>query len=96
MSAALIHWLDQNRWSHPNLQDLACWALDEEGALHTSQVSHIRNGKMRMIGVKTMDALGAINLAVWAYRENPSLLKRLGIHSVPERIEEKILSLIHI
>ena len=40
----MIYWLAQNEWSHPIFEYLAAWALNEEGALHTSQVSHIQNG----------------------------------------------------
>lgn len=87
MSAAMIWWLAQNDWSHPNMETLANWALHEEGALHTSQVSHIRNGRMRMLGVKTIDALGAINVATWAFHNDKKLLKVLGCDVVDAKIE---------
>lgn len=87
-SAVLIFWLSRNDWSHPNLEDLATWALNEEGALHTSQVSHIRNGRMRMLGVKSIDALGAINLATWAYHNDKALLKSLNTKTTTAKIEE--------
>ena len=92
MSAVMIHWIAQNRWSHPILEELATWALQEEGALHTSQISHIRNGRMRMLGVKTVDALGAINLALWAYQQGDRpLLKVLGTAPLSPRIEELLV-----
>ena len=90
-SAVLVYWLSRNDWSHPNLELLANWALDEEGALHTSQISHIRNGRMRMLGVKTIDALGAINLATWAYHHDKALLKELGTGQLTAKIEELLL-----
>ena len=90
-SAVLVYWLSRNDWSHPNLELLANWALDEEGALHTSQVSHIRNGRMRMLGVKTIDALGAINLATWAYHHDKKLLKELGTAALTSKLEELLL-----
>lgn len=90
MSAAMIWWLAQNDWSHPNMEVLANWALREEGALHTSQISHIRNGRMRMLGVKTIDALGAINLAVWAYQNDKKLLKVLGSDVTDATIENLV------
>jgi hypothetical protein len=86
-SSLMIYWLARNNWSHPNLADLAAWALGEEGALHTSQISHMRQGKMRMMGVKVLDAFGAINCAVWAYHQNKELLKNMGIGVVPAKIE---------
>lgn len=86
-SAAMIFWLARNQWSHPNLEDLAAWALNEEGAIHTSQISHIRNGKMRMMGVKTLDAFGAINLAVWAYHHDREALKTLGVATITDKIQ---------
>lgn len=91
-SAVLVFWLSRNNWSHPNLELLASWALNEEGALHTSQVSHIRNGRMRMLGVKTIDALGAINLAAWAYHNDKELLKELGTAQLTAKIEELMLN----
>lgn len=91
MSAVVIYLLAQNSWSHPILEELASWALNEEGALHASQVSHIRNGRMRMLGVKTIDAFGAINQAVWAYHNDRNTLKKMGVGTVTKRIEELLL-----
>jgi len=88
MSAVVIYMLAQNQWSHPILERLAEFALNEPGALHTSQVSHIRNGRMRMLGVKTVDALGAINVATWAYHNDRALLKDMGTAQLTADIEE--------
>lgn len=88
MSAAMIFWLSQNGWSHPNMEVLANWALKEVGALHTSQMSHIRNGRMRMLGVKTIDALGAINQALWAFHNNKKQLKTLNVDVTTKDVEE--------
>lgn len=90
MSAAMIYWLSRNGWSHPNLEVLASWALNEPGVLHTSQVSHIRNGKMRMMGVKTLDAFGAINIAVWAYQQSREAFDRLHCATVTAQIQQLI------
>ena len=90
MSAVMIYWLAQNGWSHPAVETLAVWALNEEGVVHTSQISHIRNGKMRMMGVKTLDAFGAINLAVWAFQNDRALLEKMGAAVVTSRIEDLI------
>jgi hypothetical protein len=84
-----VIWLiAQNNWSHPILGELSTWALNEEGALHHSQVSHIRNGRLRMLGVKTIDAFGAISVATWAYHNDKKLLKQMGTAQVTARIEE--------
>lgn len=90
LAACLIYLLAQNEWSHPDLQVIGQWALNEPNAIHTSQISHIRNGRMRMVGLKTMDALGAINLAVWAYNNDRDLLKNLGSGVVTSNIEHLI------
>lgn len=87
MSATMIFWLAQCGWSHPAFEAMAAWALDEDGALHTSQVSHIRNGRMRMLGMKSLDAFGAVNLAVWAYHHDKPLLKDLGCGVIDAKIE---------
>ncbi len=90
MSSVMIYWLDKNGWSHPDFEALAAWALSEQGALHGSQVSHIRNGKMRMMGVKSLDAFGAINQAVWAYNNDRDAFRQMGCDTVTEKIERTI------
>jgi hypothetical protein len=75
--------------SHPELAALADWACDEPGNLHTSQISHLRNAKMRMLGVKSLDALGRINQAAWAFQVDRSgLFRRAGTASTSARAEE--------
>lgn len=76
--------------SHPEMAALADWACNEEGNLHTSQISHLRNAKMRMLGVKALDALGRINTAAWAYQNDRKLLKRLNTATTTARIEETL------
>ena len=87
MSSVMIWMLDRNEWSHPDFEFLAEFALNEKGALHSSQVSHIRNGKMRMLGVKSLDAFGAINLAVWAYNNDKPTFRKMGCQAVEEKVE---------
>lgn len=90
-SAVLVHMLSRNDWSHPDLEKLAKWALNEDGALHTSQVSLLRNGKTRLMGMKCLDALGQINVAVWAYNQGArQLLKKMGCGTLTAQIEELI------
>jgi len=90
MSATMIYWLARNGWSHPNLELLATWALNEPGVLHTSQVSHIRNAKMRMVGLKTLDSFGSINIAIWAYQNSRSAFDKLATGTVTAQIENLI------
>lgn len=54
---------------------LADWACNETGNLHTSQISHLRNAKMRMLGVKSLDALGRINTSAHAFKASRSGVK---------------------
>lgn len=75
--------------SHPEMSALADWALDETGCLHTSQLSHLRNAKMRMLGVKSLDALGRINVAADLFKRGERKeLKALGTAQTTARIEE--------
>ena len=73
--------------SHPQLSDLADWACGEEGNLHTSQISHMRNNRLRMLGTKAIDALGRVNQAVWVQKHHPELLKSLGCGRMTPRIQ---------
>ncbi|MCS5700780.1 hypothetical protein NZK32_17195 [Cyanobium sp. FGCU-52] len=73
--------------SHPQLSDLADWACNESGSLHTSQISHLRNNKMRMLGTKSVDALGRLNQAAWIFQHRPELRDRLGTAALTPRIE---------
>jgi hypothetical protein len=73
--------------SHPLLSELADWACNEPGTLHTSQISNLRNGKAQMLGTKCVDALGRVNQAAWVARSRPWLLERLGTAPLSERIE---------
>jgi hypothetical protein len=73
--------------SHPQLSELADWACNEVGNLHASQVSHLRHGKLKMLGVKCVDALGRINQAAWVFHRQPALLERMGTAPLTPRIE---------
>lgn len=73
--------------SHPQLSELADWACNGPGALHTSQISQMRNQKVRMLGSKAMDALGRVNQAAWTRRHHPELLPLLGCGPLSPRIE---------
>jgi len=73
--------------SHPQLSELADWACNEPGNLHTSQISHMRNNRVRMLGTKALDALGRINQAAWVHRHRPQLLDSLGTAALTSRLE---------
>lgn len=73
--------------SHPQLSELADWACAEPGTLHTSQISLLRNGRTRMLGMKCADALGRINQAAWVLQQRPELLNRLGTAPLTPRLE---------
>lgn len=98
VSSLMIWWFAKNEWSHPIFSELADWALNETGSVHPSQLSHIRNRKMRMMGLKVIEAFGAVNLAVFAYQDDKrtgakgseSLLNRLGVRTVTQQIESWI------
>lgn len=84
--------------SHPTLSELADWACNEPGTLHTSQISHLRTGKAVMLGNKCGEALGRVNQAAWVARNRPWLLERLGTLPMTERIESLVrryLPLLH-
>lgn len=75
--------------SHPEMAKLADWAMNEVGCLHTSQLSHIRNAKLRMLGVKSLDSLGLINQAAFFHREGQKQeLKALNTATATPAVEE--------
>jgi hypothetical protein len=73
--------------SHPQLSDLADWACNEAGNLHISQISHMRNNKVRMLGTKAIDALGRANQMAWVARHRSDLLPKLGTAAMTPRIQ---------
>lgn len=82
---ALIHLL--RPISHPQLSELADWACNESGSLHTSQISNLRNNKTRMLGTRSVDALGRLNQAAWIVRQRPELTEQLATAPITPRIE---------
>lgn len=75
--------------SHPELAALADWACNEEGNLHTSQISHLRNCKMRMLGLKSLDGLGRINCAAFEFQKDRSgYFRKMGTATTTAKIEE--------
>jgi hypothetical protein len=84
-SDALVQVLRQV--SHPQLSALADWACNETGNLHTSQISHMRNNKVRMLGTRAVDALGRINQAAWVFKHCPELLPQLSCAELTPAIE---------
>ena len=75
--------------SHPEMALLADWACNETGNLHTSQISHLRNQKMRMLGVKSLDALGRINTSAHSFKtDRKGAFRTLDTATTSARIEE--------
>ena len=78
-----------NDVSHPEMALLADWACNETGNLHTSQISHLRNQKMRMLGVKSLDALGRINTSAHALKtDRKGAFRAMDTAQTTARIEE--------
>jgi hypothetical protein len=76
------------RISHPQLSELASWACNDAGTLHTSQISQMRNNKARILGTKSIDALGRVNQAAWVARHQPQWLQLLGCGPITPRIQQ--------
>ena len=75
--------------SHPEMANLADWACNEAGNLHTSQISHLRNAKMRMLGVKSLDALGRINTAAYLFQtDRQGAFRKCDVGTTTAKIEE--------
>lgn len=75
--------------SHPEMALLADWACNETGNLHTSQISHLRNNRMRMLGVKSLDGLGRINTAAHALKtDRKGRFRSMDTAQTTARIEE--------
>lgn len=75
--------------SHPEMALLADWATNEAGCLHTSQLSHLKNQKMKMLGVKSLDALGRINTSAALFQEDrKGAFRKLDTATTTARIEE--------
>lgn len=89
-SNLMLYWFSINEWTHPNFADLCDWALNEDRAVHPSQISHIRNRKMRMFGLRVLDGFGAVNLAVWAANTDSRLLTDLGVRPMTPEIRELV------
>jgi hypothetical protein len=78
-----------NDVSHPEMALLADWACNESGNLHTSQISHLRNQKMRMLGVRSLDALSRINTSVHALKtDRKGEFRKMDTATTTTRIEE--------
>ena len=98
ISSLMIWWFAKNEWSHPIFSELADWAINETGSVHPSQLSHIRQKKMRMMALKVLEGFAQVNLAVYAYQQDKrngtsrseSLLSRLGVRTTTAQIEEYI------
>lgn len=98
VSNLMVWWFAKNEWSHPKFSEIADWSLNTIGSVHPSQLSHIRNKKMKMFGLKVLEAFGSVNLAAWAYQKDKELenhgdnrfLKKMGCPPLTPSIEEAL------
>lgn len=69
-----IHWMDRNRWTHPVLIDLVRSCLDGASWLHSSQISALRQGKLRNPGPRGFIAIAELNKAMYLYKTKKQLI----------------------
>lgn len=94
-ACVIRYWLAKNEWSHPDVVYAANWALGElpdeqnkNGAVHESQISQLRQNNVRMWGLKVLDGFGALNLAVWAFHNDRSLLVHMNTAEMTAKAEK--------
>lgn len=69
-----IHWMDSNRWTHPVLIELVRAALDGASWLHSSQITALRQGKLRNPGPRGFIAIAELNKAMFEYKTSKRLV----------------------
>lgn len=70
-TAAVINWwLGRNGFSHLQAQQLAAWVFGDETWLQTSQLSHLRNGRMRAPQLKLFEGIAGMNAAIAGWRQD--------------------------
>lgn len=68
LASCLNYWINASPGlSHQQAAAIADWALGESGWLISSQLSHLRNGKISRPGLRYLEALAAINQAIWRW-----------------------------
>ena len=79
-AAVLNWWLGRNDLTHVQARALAAWVCGDETWLQGSQLSHLRNGRMRAPQLKLFEGLAGLNaaLACWVQEGKVAALKNWG------------------
>lgn len=67
-------WMTINKWSHPAMTKLSKQCLDDTAWFHSSQISVLRNGKVKNVGPKVFIALERLNYRIYRYVVNKELI----------------------
>jgi hypothetical protein len=80
LATVLNWWLLRCGFTHAQVTALAAWVCGDHTWLQGSQLSHLRNGRMRTPQLKLMEGLAAVNQAValWQLEGKKACLKRWG------------------
>ncbi len=86
LAEILNWWFTRNGLSHAQASAIAAWTTGERTALQTSQLSHLRNGRLSSPQLKVFEGLAALNEALDSWqRQGPSwCIERWG--PVPSRL----------
>ena len=68
------HWMDTNRWTHPIFIDLVTCCLDGSTWFHSSQISSLRQSKLRNPGPRGFMAIAELNKAIHRYKTTKALI----------------------
>ncbi|NDC90063.1 MAG: hypothetical protein EB075_14910, partial [Bacteroidetes bacterium] len=66
--------MDSNRWTHPVLIELVRCCLDGAGWIHSSQISALRQGRLRNPGPRGFIAIAELNKALHIYKTTKKLI----------------------
>jgi hypothetical protein len=78
--AVLNWWIRRCCFTHTNVTALAAWVCGDSTWLQSSQVSHLRNRRMRTPQFKLFEGISAVNeaIATWQQQGKPQCLKKWG------------------
>lgn len=65
-------WLGQAGLSHDQVDLITNWALRESGKLSSSQMSHLRNARIKSPSPMIMEGLAALNSVIWRWQTQGS------------------------
>lgn len=86
LAEILNWWFTRNGLSHAQASAIAAWTTGERTALQTSQLSHLRNGRLSSPQLKVFEGLAALNDGIdsWQRRGPSWCIERWG--PVPDRL----------